>query len=87
MNAPRLTLVEIAAWCAAKKNLVDAQPPRCHLAPNPIPIGGGLVPQKLAAAWVYGGGRESYPVTGTVAELEQYPIIGRYANAEGDEKK
>jgi hypothetical protein len=26
------------------------------------------------------------PNAGTVAELEQYPIIGRYANAEGDEK-
>jgi hypothetical protein len=46
-----------------------------------------LMPEDIAAACVYWVGRESYPVTGTVAELEQYPIIGRYANAEGDEKK
>lgn len=52
-----------------------------------IPMGRLLMPDDIAAAAVYWVGRESYPVTGTVAELEQYPIIGRYANAEGDEKK
>jgi len=52
-----------------------------------VPMGRLLMPADIAAACVYWVGRESYPVTGTVAELEQYPIIGRYANAEGDEKK
>ena len=57
-----------------------------RLAPNLIPMGRLLMPEDIATAAVYWVGRESYPVTGTVAELEQYPIIGRYANAEGDEK-
>ena len=52
-----------------------------------VPMGRLLMPEDIAAAAVYWVGRESFPVTGTVAELEQYPIIGRYVNAEGDEKK
>ena len=58
-----------------------------RLAPNLIPMGRLLMPDDIATAGVYWVSRESYPVTGTVAELEQYPIIGRYANAEGDAKK
>jgi NAD(P)-dependent dehydrogenase (short-subunit alcohol dehydrogenase family) len=50
-----------------------------------IPLGRLLKPEDIAAAAVYWVGRESYPVTGTVAELEQYPLIGRYTNHEGDE--
>lgn len=49
-----------------------------------IPLGRLLKPEDIAAAAVYWVGRESYPVTGTVAELEQYPLIGRYTNHEGD---
>lgn len=49
-----------------------------------IPLGRLLMPEDIAAAAVYWVGRESYPVTGTVAELEQYPLIGRYTNHEGD---
>lgn len=52
-----------------------------------VPMGRLLKPEDIAAAAVYWVGRESHPVTGTVAELEQYPIIGRYANAEGEERK
>ncbi|HBJ82455.1 MAG TPA: short-chain dehydrogenase [Verrucomicrobiales bacterium] len=55
-----------------------------RLPPSVVPMGRLLMPEDIAAAAVYWVGRESYPVTGTVAELEQYPIIGRYANAEGD---
>ncbi len=58
-----------------------------RLPPAVVPMGRLLRPEDIAAAAVYWVSRESYPVTGTVAELEQYPIIGRYANAEGDEKE
>jgi NAD(P)-dependent dehydrogenase (short-subunit alcohol dehydrogenase family) len=51
-----------------------------------VPMGRLLMPEDIAAAAVYWVGRESFPVTGTVAELEQYPIIGRYTNAEGEDK-
>ena len=52
-----------------------------------VPLGRLLYPEDIAAASVYWVGRESYPVTGTVAELEQYPLIGRYTNHEGDPLK
>lgn len=51
-----------------------------------IPMGRLIMPEDIAAAAVYWAGRESFPVTGTVAELEQYPLIGRYTNHEGDKK-
>jgi NAD(P)-dependent dehydrogenase (short-subunit alcohol dehydrogenase family) len=51
------------------------------------PMGRLLMPEDIAAAAVYWVSRESFPVTGTVAELEQYPLIGRYTNHEGDDKK
>jgi NAD(P)-dependent dehydrogenase (short-subunit alcohol dehydrogenase family) len=52
-----------------------------------VPMGRLLYPEDIAAAAVYWVGRESFPVTGTVAELEQYPLIGRYTNHEGDPLK
>lgn len=52
-----------------------------------VPMGRLLMPEDIAAAAVYWVGRESFPVTGTVAELEQYPLIGRYTNHEGDPLK
>ena len=52
-----------------------------------VPLGRLLMPEDIAAASVYWVGRESFPVTGTVAELEQYPLIGRYTNHEGDSKE
>ena len=52
-----------------------------------VPMGRLLNPEDIAAAAVYWVGRESFPVTGTVAELEQYPLIGRYTNHEGDPLK
>lgn len=41
------------------------------------PSGGILKPENIAAAAVYWLSDESRPVSGSVIELEQYPIIGR----------
>lgn len=55
-----------------------------HVPAYAAPAGRVTKPEEVAAATVYWVGRESYPISGTVAELEQYPIIGRYPNMEGD---
>jgi hypothetical protein len=41
------------------------------------PSGRLIMPEEIAAAAVYWLGDESRPVSGSVVELEQYPIIGR----------
>lgn len=41
------------------------------------PSGRLLSPEEIAAASIYWLGDESGPVTGTVLELEQFPVIGR----------
>ena len=41
------------------------------------PSGHLLTPEHIAAATVYWLGDESRPISGSVVELEQYPIIGR----------
>lgn len=41
------------------------------------PSGSLLMPETIAAAAVYWVGDESRPISGSVLELEQYPIIGR----------
>jgi hypothetical protein len=41
------------------------------------PSGRILTPEQVATAAVYWVGDESRPVSGTVMELEQYPVIGR----------
>jgi NAD(P)-dependent dehydrogenase (short-subunit alcohol dehydrogenase family) len=48
------------------------------------PIGRLMLPEEVATAAVYWIGDESRPVTGSVLELNQYPIIGR--NRAKDEK-
>jgi len=55
-----------------------------HVPAYAAPAGRLTKPEEVAAATVYWVGRESEPISGTVAELEQYPIIGRYPNYEGD---
>lgn len=55
-----------------------------HVPPYAAPAGRLTKPEEVAAAAVYWVSRESEPISGTVAELEQYPIIGRYPNYEGD---
>jgi len=46
------------------------------------PSGRLLTPEDIAAAALYWVSPESRPVSGTVADLEQYPIIGRIPNQE-----
>ena len=45
--------------------------------PQYAPSGRILEPAQVADAAVYWVGDESRPVSGTVLELEQYPVIGR----------
>jgi NAD(P)-dependent dehydrogenase (short-subunit alcohol dehydrogenase family) len=47
-------------------------PPR-----DSAPTGRLMLPEEVATAAVYWIGDESRPVTGSVLELNQYPIIGR----------
>ena len=54
-----------------------------HLPAYAAPFGRLLSPEDIAAAAVYWVGDESFPVSGTVAELEQYPLIGRIPDQEG----
>jgi NAD(P)-dependent dehydrogenase (short-subunit alcohol dehydrogenase family) len=48
-----------------------------HPPPAFAPSGRILTPEQVATAAVYWVGDESRPVSGTVMELEQYPVIGR----------
>jgi len=56
-----------------------------HIPEYANPSGRLIQPEEIATASVYWVSRESAPISGTVAELEQYPLIGRYTNHEGDE--
>jgi NAD(P)-dependent dehydrogenase (short-subunit alcohol dehydrogenase family) len=55
-----------------------------HLEPQFAPSGQLLRPQDIAAAAVYWLSDESRPVSGSVLELEQYPIIGRNPTKRGE---
>ncbi len=46
------------------------------------PSGRLVTPEEIAEAAVYWASRTSRPITGSVLELEQYPLIGRYTNHE-----
>jgi NAD(P)-dependent dehydrogenase (short-subunit alcohol dehydrogenase family) len=48
-----------------------------RLDPASAPAGRLIRPEEIAAAAVYWLGDESRPVSGTVLELNQYPVIGR----------
>jgi NAD(P)-dependent dehydrogenase (short-subunit alcohol dehydrogenase family) len=54
------------------------------LEPQFAPSGRILKPEEIAAAAVYWLSDESRPVSGTVLELEQYPVIGRNPTKRGD---
>ncbi len=41
------------------------------------PSGRLIKPEEIAAAAVYWIGDESRPISGSVVEMEQYPVIGR----------
>jgi NAD(P)-dependent dehydrogenase (short-subunit alcohol dehydrogenase family) len=51
-----------------------------------VPSGRLLHPDDIARAAIYWVGDESRPITGTVADCEQYPVLGRIPNQEGDAK-
>lgn len=51
-----------------------------------IPSGRLLDPGDIARSALYWISDESRPITGTVADLEQYPMIGRIPNQEGPPK-
>jgi NAD(P)-dependent dehydrogenase (short-subunit alcohol dehydrogenase family) len=48
-----------------------------RLDPATAPAGRLIKPEEIAAAAVYWMGDESRPISGTVLELNQYPVIGR----------
>jgi NAD(P)-dependent dehydrogenase (short-subunit alcohol dehydrogenase family) len=52
--------------------------------PQFAPSGRILLPEEIAAAAVYWLSDESRPISGSVCELEQYPIIGRNPAKRGD---
>jgi len=54
------------------------------LPPSVVPSGRLLLPDDIARAAIYWVGDESRPITGTVADCEQYPVLGRIPNQEGD---
>jgi NAD(P)-dependent dehydrogenase (short-subunit alcohol dehydrogenase family) len=52
------------------------------LPPSTVPSGSLLRPEEIAEAALYWVSPGSRPITGTVFEAEQYPIIGRIPNQE-----
>lgn len=58
-----------------------------HLPESAAPSGRLIAPEEIAEAAVYWAGRASRPISGSVLELEQYPLIGRYANHEDPDNK
>ncbi len=62
-----------------KLKVSEGLPPDWHEHPPAAfaPSGRIMTPEQLAAAAVYWVSEESRPVSGTVLEIEQFPIIGR----------
>ena len=69
-----------------KQKLADGLPPDWpeQLEPQFAPSGRILKPEEIAAASVYWLSDESRPISGSVLELEQYPIIGRNPTKKGE---
>ena len=69
-----------------KQKLADGLPPDWpqEIEPQFAPSGRILAPEEIAAASVYWLSDESRPISGSVLELEQYPIIGRNPTKKGD---
>jgi len=70
-----------------RTKIEDGLPPDWpeRLPPSIAPSGGILRPEHVAEAALYWVSPESAPVSGSVVEIEQYPIIGRYPDQEGDD--
>jgi NAD(P)-dependent dehydrogenase (short-subunit alcohol dehydrogenase family) len=62
-----------------KQKIADGMPTDWpeHIDPAYAPTGRIMPPEKIAAAAVYWLSDESRPISGSVVELEQYPMIGR----------
>jgi len=69
-----------------KQKIADGLPPDWpeHIDPVYAPSGGIMAPEKIAAAAVYWLSDESRPISGSVVELEQYPVIGRNPTKKGE---
>src|SRR3954467_2664639 len=55
-----------------------------HVEPQFAPSGKIMSPEKIAAAAVYWLSDESRPISGSVVDLEQFPVIGRNPVKKGD---
>ncbi len=55
-----------------------------QLPPYTVPSGKLLTPEDIAEASIYWVSKESRPISGSVLEIEQYPMIGRIPNQEGE---
>jgi len=55
-----------------------------HVDPLFAPSGRIIYPEEIAAAAVYWLSDESRPISGSVLELEQYPIVGRNPTKKGE---
>src|SRR3954468_9907775 len=66
--------------------IADGLPPNWyeHVEPQYAPSGQIMQPETIAAAAVYWLSDESRPISGSVVELEQFPIIGRNPVKKGD---
>jgi NAD(P)-dependent dehydrogenase (short-subunit alcohol dehydrogenase family) len=69
-----------------KQKIADGLPENWpeHIDPQFAPSGRILKPEEIAAASVYWLSDESRPISGSVIDLEQYPIIGRNPTKRGD---
>jgi NAD(P)-dependent dehydrogenase (short-subunit alcohol dehydrogenase family) len=69
-----------------KTKLADGLPQNWpeQLEPQFAPSGRIMKPEEIAEASVYWLSDESRPISGTVLELEQYPMIGRNPTKRGD---
>jgi NAD(P)-dependent dehydrogenase (short-subunit alcohol dehydrogenase family) len=69
-----------------KQKIADGLPENWPetLEPQYAPSGAIMPPEKIATAAVYWLSDESRPISGSVVELEQYPIIGRNTVKKGN---
>ena len=69
-----------------KLKIAEGMPPDWYEHP-PVafaPSGKLMTPELIAGAAVYWIGDESRPISGSVLEVEQYPVVGRNPVKEGD---
>jgi NAD(P)-dependent dehydrogenase (short-subunit alcohol dehydrogenase family) len=69
-----------------KQKVADGLPADWPEQIDPVyaPTGRIMPPEKIAAAAVYWLSDESRPISGSVVELEQYPVIGRNPTKKGE---